>query len=78
MRTHRNVVALLGMCMEPLCIVTGNIIYFFGNVLEFCEQGSLLELLFGKEKLELALRINILRDVAAGMAHLGNPTKRHH
>ena len=59
MRTHRNVVQLLGMCSEPLCIVT-----------ELCEKGSLWSLLSGDEKLPMELRIQILKDVAAGMGHL--------
>jgi predicted Ser/Thr protein kinase len=58
LRPHENVIQLLGISMNPPCIIT-----------KFYENGSLLNLL---KKRELSLKENfkILKGIAAGMEHL--------
>jgi serine/threonine protein kinase len=63
---HPNVIQFLGMCSEPLCMVT-----------EFCDQGSVFDAIRRcKKDPSLATeftwnrRLNMLADAAAGMSHL--------
>jgi hypothetical protein len=62
LRPHVNVVQLLGICLEPLAIVT-----------EFMEEGSLHSFLMDKEKtpeIEIDKVKKAARGIAAGMLHL--------
>lgn len=70
-RPHRNLVAFLGHCDDPICIVTGiNLHFLFNNMVEFCSMGSLITLLRSNAPMNFKLKIQIMRDVAAGMVHL--------
>lgn len=62
LRPHVNVVQMLGICLEPLCIVT-----------EFMEDGSLSSFLTNKTKVhEIGVdqKKRVSRGIAAGMLHL--------
>jgi Protein tyrosine and serine/threonine kinase len=57
---HKNCIQLIGVCTEPLCIVT-----------ELAEWGSLQDMLQdSSKKLGRKLRHRIMLDVARGMSHL--------
>ncbi len=43
MKQHRNVVSFLGLCEDPLCIIT-----------EYCAKGSLLSLLYSNEAISIS------------------------
>jgi serine/threonine protein kinase len=57
---HKNVVALIGVTPPPN----------FWIITEFLSKGSLYNLLHSAEKIADATQINIIRGIAAGMAHL--------
>jgi len=61
MRPHPNIVQFLGMCLEPLCILT-----------EFYERGSLHSFLRKSDEMNDELQWKIIRGVAAGMLHLSS------
>ena len=58
---HRNVVKLIGICIEPPSIKI---------VMEWCRHGALRRLLTSRRALPWSLRFQLLLDVADGMAHL--------
>eukprot|EP01119_Soliformovum_irregulare_P025030 TRINITY_DN9140_c1_g1_i1.p1 TRINITY_DN9140_c1_g1~~TRINITY_DN9140_c1_g1_i1.p1 ORF type:complete len:808 (-),score=157.86 TRINITY_DN9140_c1_g1_i1:51-2474(-) len=58
MQPHRNVVTFLGVCQDPLCIVT-----------EFLENGS-LDSLWKRMETPWKMKLQMIRDIAAGMLHL--------
>eukprot|EP01114_Cavostelium_apophysatum_P023055 TRINITY_DN8568_c0_g1_i2.p1 TRINITY_DN8568_c0_g1~~TRINITY_DN8568_c0_g1_i2.p1 ORF type:complete len:279 (-),score=52.74 TRINITY_DN8568_c0_g1_i2:7-843(-) len=58
-RPHDNVVQLLGICTEPLCIM-----------LKYYEKGSLQSYLRSDEKITFAQQLHILRNIACGVNHL--------
>lgn len=58
MRPHPNVVLYLGVCREPLCLVT-----------EFVANGNLLTLI-RKEPINDEMKLKICQGVAAGMLYL--------
>jgi hypothetical protein len=57
---HPNVIIPVGLSQKPLCIV-----------MMFCERGSLWGVLSSQAPPRIERRIAILRDVAAGMHHVG-------
>jgi serine/threonine protein kinase len=57
---HKNVVALIGVTPPPN----------FWIITEFLSKGSLYNLLHSAEKIADATQFNIIRGIAAGMAHL--------
>jgi len=59
LRNHQNVVMFLGICDEPLCVVT-----------EFMEGGSLYALLHSDQKIPDNIRNQMVIDIARGMLHL--------
>lgn len=56
---HPNVVALVGACERPLCLVT-----------EYCARGNLYDILRSPAPLGLSRRLSIAADAARGMAYL--------
>merc|ERR1712087_1058500 len=58
---HRNVVRLVGICIEPPSIKI---------VMAWCKHGSLRKLLTSRKKLSWTERFTFLLDVARGMQHL--------
>lgn len=61
LRPHPNVVLLLGVCQNPVCIVT-----------EFLPRGSLWDILNSTQPINTSLKKKIIRDVASGLYHLHN------
>jgi len=62
MNSHKNVVLFLGVCNNPLCIVT-----------EFCEKGSLQAVLLDTSViLSQEVKNKIILDIASGMYHLSS------
>jgi len=61
MRPHPNIVQFLGMCLEPLCIIT-----------EFLERGSLYHFLRSETECPSELQWKIIRGIGAGMLHLSS------
>jgi len=61
LRNHPNVVLFLGVTQSPhpLCIIT-----------EFLEKGSLLNYLHNHPKVEIDVRMKIVKGIAHGMLHL--------
>jgi len=59
MRSHSNVVLFFGVCRDPLSLVT-----------EFMENGSLWGMLQSDKPMNMVLKLQIIRDIAAGMYHL--------
>jgi len=59
LRPHPNITQLLGVCTEPLCIVT-----------EFVANGSLYAWLKSDKPLDDSTKFEIIRGTAAGMLHL--------
>jgi len=58
MKPHENVVTLYGVCEQPLCIV-----------MEFVAKGS-LDVMLLAEHIPMKLKVNFIRDIAAGLMHL--------
>jgi predicted Ser/Thr protein kinase len=61
LKGHPNITQLLGICGDPVCLIT-----------EFVDNGSLKKLLFSECPLDMSLQIRIARDIAAGMLYLHN------
>jgi len=59
LKGHPNITQLLGICFEPLCLVT-----------EFVENGSLRKFLSSDAPMDTEMQIQIARDIAAGMLYL--------
>jgi len=59
LRPHGNVVQMLGIVTNPLCIVT-----------TFYENGSLLDLINGPAEMSLQLKLKIMKGICGGMVHL--------
>src|SRR5689334_7434790 len=55
LKGHPNITQLLGICGDPVCLIT-----------EFVDNGSLKKLLFSECPLDMSLQIRIARDIAAG------------
>jgi len=67
LRPHKNVVQLLGMCTNPLCLIT-----------EYYPNGSLLNYLLCLEKpMSNQQVLKILKGIAAGMVHLHRESTIH-
>lgn len=60
---HPCVVGLVGLCLNPLCIVT-----------EFVPNGDLFEYIHSKKPLDLPLVLKIAFDVASAMAFMHGST----
>jgi len=59
LRPHRNVITLFGYCLSPLCIVT-----------EYCNSGSLYQLLQDGKLIKEEFMFKIVYGIVAGMNHL--------
>eukprot|EP01114_Cavostelium_apophysatum_P015196 TRINITY_DN4096_c0_g1_i1.p1 TRINITY_DN4096_c0_g1~~TRINITY_DN4096_c0_g1_i1.p1 ORF type:complete len:789 (+),score=95.98 TRINITY_DN4096_c0_g1_i1:134-2500(+) len=59
LRPHENVVQLLGVCSDPLCIV-----------LKYYENGSLHRYLRNTASVAWNIKVGVMKGIAAGMAHL--------
>jgi len=59
MKKHPNVVLLLGIVVEPLCIIT-----------EYLEKGDLCSYLGSAVQLSITQKLRIMKGIAAGMYHL--------
>lgn len=59
-KPHPNVVQVMALCLEPLCIV-----------MELASKGSLDKVLKNNDRIfEFSLKINWMKQIAAGMSHL--------
>jgi len=58
-KPHPNVIQMLAICVDPLCIV-----------MEFAAKGSLESALKTRKNIELSLKIEWMKQIAAGMSHL--------
>ena len=58
---HRNIVKLVGICIEPPSIKI---------VMEWCKYGSLRKMLISRKKLNWYTKYSFLLDVSSGMNHL--------
>jgi len=59
LRPHRNIVQVMGVCLNPLAIVTA-----------FVSGGSLIDLIESDEKISEQLQFKIMKGITAGMMHL--------
>jgi len=66
LRPHKNVVLFLGVCKDPLCIVT-----------EFVEKGALSTYLLSDAEIPDTLKIKWIKGIAAGMLHIHSESLVH-
>jgi len=59
LRPHKNVVLFLGVCIDPMCLVT-----------EFVEKGSLSVYILSDAEIPMNLSVKWIKGIAAGMLHL--------
>lgn len=59
MRPHENVMQLLGVCSQPVAIVS-----------KFYENGSLLDWIISGKEMGTSMIVKVLKGIAAGMHHL--------